>query len=403
MKILKWGVYLIIFCLPLYLVRLEIFGIPTSVLELMIYGLFVLWLLNKGYKGLWIALKRERLLVWGIILLIIGVSMATVFSWDLRVSAGIWKGWFVDAMLFFLVFVSIIKKEDIKNIFSVLIYSGLVISIISLVYLIQGNFNYQGRLQGIYNSPNFLAMALAPILIILIANIYSRKDTCQSRIAGLHSISTRCGGSAMRSLSQINIRLILFLIYCILYLVILFFTKSFGALLGILIALTFGVIVYLYNKDRKREVLAIIVLIFIVIFVFGMIKISSLDGLKSFDARFVIWQTAWEAFETKPITGIGPGTFQDYFPPYPKWGVPQPHNIFLAFLLQTGITGFIGFILILIWFFSRRLKIGHWDLIILCLMVYVLSHGLVDTTYWKNDLSIIFWIVVGLKTILSRP
>jgi len=145
MIFLRRGIYLIIFCLPLYLIRLEIFKIPTTVLELMIYGLFVLWAINRGYKGLWIALKRERSLVWGIVLLIVGASVATIFSWDIRLSAGILKGWFVDAILFFLMFVSIIKKGDIKNVFNALICSGFIVAVISLVYLIQGNFNYQGR------------------------------------------------------------------------------------------------------------------------------------------------------------------------------------------------------------------------------------------------------------------
>ncbi|MBU4284880.1 O-antigen ligase family protein [Patescibacteria group bacterium] len=376
MKILKWGIYLIIFCLPLYLIRLKVLGIPTTVLELMIYGLFALWLVNKGYKDIWTALKHEGLLVWGIVFLMVGVSMATIFSWDLRVSAGIWKSWFIDALIFFFVVVSIIKKDDIKNIFRALIYSGLAVSIISLVYLIQGNFNYQGRLQGIYNSPNFLAMYLAPILIILVANIYSR----------------------------INIRLILFLVFLILA-VTLFFTKSFGVLLGILAALVFGLAIHLYQKKKIKLALGIIFLAFAIIFIFGLVKIESLEGLKSFDARFVIWQTAWESFEDNPITGIGPGTFEDYFPPYPKWGVPQPHNVFLAFLLQTGIVGFVGFILILIWFFRPRAdqpRAGRWQLLLMMIMIYILAHGLVDTTYWKNDLSLVFWVIIGVMVIIKK-
>ena len=95
----------------------------------------------------------------------------------------------------------------------------------------------------------------------------------------------------------------------------------------------------------------------IIILALGLIKIKSIEGLKSFDARFVIWQKAWQVFKTYPIVGIGPGTFQDYFPLYPKWGVPQPHNIFLAFLLQTGIVGFIGFIMLLVWFLKNGLKL----------------------------------------------
>lgn len=371
---LKRGVYLIIFCLPLYLVRFNIFKIPTTVLELLIYALFVWWLMNKGYKGFWKTIRHERLLIWGILLLVLGVSIAVLFSWNIRLSAGIWKAWFIDPLLFFMVFVSAIKKNDIKNVFKAMIYSGTVVSIISLVYLFLGKFNYQGRLQGIFDSPNYLAMYLAPIFIILIANICSRK--------------------------------VLYLVSCLLFLATLFFTKSFGALLGILVAGGFWLVVYLYSQNKRRILLGVIFVVFALIMVFGLLKIKSIEGLRSFDARFVIWGQAISVFVQHPLTGIGPGTFEDYFPPYPKWGVPQPHNIFLAFLIQTGLIGFIGFVLILAWFFrigSKNLVIGHWGLVILCIMLYILAHGLVDTTYWKNDLAIVFWIIIGLRVILSRP
>jgi O-antigen ligase len=403
MTILKRGIYLIIFCLPLYLVRLQVFKIPTTVLELMLYGLFMLWIIKRGYKGLWMALKHERLLIWGIVLLVIGVSIATIFSWDIRLSAGIWKAWFSDAILFFLMFVSIIKKENLKNVFNAWIFSGFVVAIISLIYLIQGNFNYQGRLQGIFDSPNFLAMYIAPILIILLGKIYSlRKTTSQAECM----VRTRPRISAAASLGRMTrvfVR-IGFSLTAILFFAIIFFTKSYGAWLGILGALVFGAVVYLYKRNKKILVLSIILIGFVLVLIAGLSKIKSLEGLQSFDARFEIWKTAINSFISYPITGIGPGTFQDYFPPYPKWGVPQPHNIFLAFLLQTGLVGFVGFMLILVWFFSScgRPTVGWRQLVIVCLMIYILAHGLVDTTYWKNDLAIMFWMIIGMMAIIRK-
>jgi len=395
MNALKRGIYLIIFCLPLYLIRFEFFKIPTTVLELLIYVLFVLWLVNRGYKGLWTALKHERLLIWGILLLLLGVSVATLFSWNLRLSAGIWKAWFINPILFFAVFITVIKKENIKKVFNSLIFSGLVVAIISLVYLICGNLNYQGRLQGIFNSPNYLAMYLAPCLLIIMMSLFikiqSQKDTRQRPSEALRSVS------ASPLTMRLGLREVFLTIEFLIILIVLFFTKSFGTLFGLIGVISFGLIVYSYQKNKKKIALSVLVLGFALIFIFGLWKIQSLEGLKSFDARFVIWGKAIDVFLENPLTGIGPGTFESYFPPYPKWGVPQPHNIFLAFLIQTGLVGFIGFILILIWFYKNNAK----NLALLCLMTYILAHGLVDTTYWKNDLSIMFWIIIGMATVLQ--
>jgi len=388
MKTLEWGIYLIVFCLPLYLVRFSILGIPTTVLEVLIYVLFILWLI-KGFKFGEIKklLFTHYPLFIAILLILIGVSTATFYSWNLGTSLGIWKAWFIDPILFFIVFISTIKKpEQIARVFYCLICSGLMVSIISLIYLIQGKLDGQGRLQGFYNSPNYLAMYLAPVLIIGLGMLFLEKDYL-----------------LRRPLFIINLFLI----------IVLFFTKSFGAWLGIIGALILGTIIYLSKRKNKKIIWGVICLGLLIILIFGLLKINSIPGRLSLSSRLIIWQRAWESFITHPIIGIGPGTFSDYFPSYPLWGVPQPHNLYLAFLLQTGIFGFIGLIWLLIWFFRRGFKsviggkglvIGTWDLglILMSVMVYILIHGLVDTTYWKNDLSIFFWLVIGIMTIIKK-
>jgi len=142
-------------------------------------------------------------------------------------------------------------------------------------------------------------------------------------------------------------------------------------------------------------------------------QITNLDERSSFHSRLMIWNTSVEIIKDNPLFGIGPGTFQDVYlsysekfdEPYLEWAVPQPHNIFLAFYLQTGMIGFVGFILILFWFFygcrNEALPRLYWQ-IINVLMIYILVHGLVDTTYWKNDLALMFWLIVGMRVVLRR-
>ena len=312
-----------------------------------------------------------------------------------------------------IVFVSVIKKDDLKNVFKALILSGFVVSIISLIYLIQGNLNFQGRLQGIYDSPNFLAMYLAvPLILSLWLSLRILLKNCPPKDTGRRPSEAPPSVSASPLTMRLGLRRVFLVSSFLLLGIVLFFTKSFGAWMGVLGALIFGLILYLYKKPaqgwsasgRKTIALALIFAAFAIIFILGLVKINSLEGLRSFDARFIIWQKAWQTFNQYPLIGIGPGTFQDYFPLYPKWGVPQPHNLFLAFLLQAGIIGFIGFIWLILYFFKKNFKLltTQYSLLIVVIMSYILIHGLVDTTYWKNDLSLIFWLIIGTMAVIKK-
>lgn len=356
--------------------RFSILGIPTNVLELMVGILFIVWMIKGGFKKFRELLITNYSLLIAVLLILIGVTIATIFSWDLRTSAGIWKSWFVVPLVFFIILITTLKPKQIKGVFWAFILSAFIMGVISLI---QWNFDGMGRLRGIYTSPNYLAMYLAPALILSL---------------GLFFIERK------------EILRILLITNYLLLITILFFTKSVGAWLGIVVALIFGLVLYLRKFNKKKLIWFIVILGLIIILAISCLKIFSEQGRISFNARLIIWDMAWYVFEARPIIGIGPGIFEGYFPVYPAWGVPQPHNIYLAFLLQTGLIGFIGFAWLLIWFFRTGFKliISHWSLaiIIMSVMSYILVHGLVDTTYWKNDLSVMFWVIIGLMVILRK-
>ena len=182
---LRYGIYLIIFSMPAYLWRTEIFSIPTTLLELMIYILFLLWLagkisifsknlsssffFQKGKISVSQFMIHNSRLVIGIVLLFLGLAISTALSDNLRVSLGIMKGWFVDPFLFFLVLVSTVKtKKQITDLFSVWALSGLMVAITSLFYLTTSELTYDGRLKSFFLSPNYLAMYLSPAFLIVL-------------------------------------------------------------------------------------------------------------------------------------------------------------------------------------------------------------------------------------------
>ena len=82
-----------------------------------------------------------------------------------------------------------------------------------------------------------------------------------------------------------------------------------------------------------------------------------------------------------------------------------PHNIVLNSWSETGLLGVVAFGWIIVVGFMRtwrgwRSAPTEWKAIhlgVLLALVYVVVHGLVDVPYWKNDLSLEFWSLVGLS------
>ena len=166
-KITQLGIYLVVLSLPFYLVRFKIGWVPTNLLELLIVYLFVFWLINIVLKKQNISFQGTTSSFYPVFLIFFGVTISTLFSSNLEISAGIWKSWFVAPLLFFLILISELKtKEQIKNMLISLFLSGIGVSLIALFYWLDNDLTYDGRLRAFYLSPNHLAMYLSPILIL---------------------------------------------------------------------------------------------------------------------------------------------------------------------------------------------------------------------------------------------
>lgn len=395
-KFLHFYICLILLFLPLYLFKIKIWLIPLTVLELMIYGLFVLWLLRKRFLK---ARFGDLAPKWGpspqilplpVFLIFLGLTISTLFSFDLLASAGIWKGWFIAPWLFMIVILDIIKnQEQTRDILIALTFSGFIVAAISFWYWFSGHLAYDGRLTAFYLSPNHLAMYLAPILILSFNLWLFIQKKWQ--------------------------KMLLLVVSCLL-LAVIYLTYSYGAWLGLLGAIIF-LIVTKKQGSRGQTPIFLFGLLLVIILIFFQFQTEKAQNLLKFsrsslESRLIIWRTAIEIIKDHPLIGIGPGMFQRYylakqpkFEPYLEWAAPQPHNLFLAFWLQTGLIGLIGFIWLLFWFFrssSPGAAPRKQLLILKAALVYILIHGLADTTYWKNDLAIIFWLIIALRSITAR-
>jgi len=124
--------------------------------------------------------------------------------------------------------------------------------------------------------------------------------------------------------------------------------------------------------------------------------------------RIELWSATLQMLREHPIFGAGLSGFADRIAPFWNANHPErfidPHNIVLNFWVETGVLGVIAMAWILVlafrtaWQGSRSSDV-NWRAIeigILLAMVAVAVHGLVDVPYFKNDLSLQFWTLLGL-------
>lgn len=384
------GAVAVIFCSPLYILKIK--NLPLNFLDLLILVFIAVWLIKKiREKKVWTFFEKIKGIfgvnfLFSIFLIVSGVFLSAVFSENLKIGLGILKSWFLEPIIFSFILVDICEKEkDFKRVAKALFFSGVVVAIVSLTYTVFSNFTFDGRLKAFYLSPNYLAMYLVPAFLMII---------------GICDKNARRSKKALQAFGAF------------LMLVSLYFTKSYAAWISLFTAFIF--VLFLVRKEKKFN-FKIVATLLIFIFTFFCWQAGSEKALNLFSdrsslqSRIMIWRSAGKILQDNWILGIGPGLFQDYYldyqkyfsVPYLEWAVPQPHNLFLAFWLEAGFLGFIGFLWLVILFFKKTLIVFHKSkqpiiLSFMAVLIYVLVHGLVDTPVWKNDLALVFWAVIFL-------
>jgi O-antigen ligase len=189
-------------------------------------------------------------------------------------------------------------------------------------------------------------------------------------------------------------------------LVAFYFTYSYSAWLSVLLIFNW---IFLHEKKNYFKKIFFLGTLITLLF-FSQLSNNKFSALITFNprsslaSRIIIWRSALKIIQHNWLIGIGPGNFQKaylnyqkFYPPYLEWAVPHPQNLYLALWLSSGLIGLSGFFMLLFYWFKDiflKFKKTHLNifLITISLILVTLIHGLVDTTYFKNDLAIIFWL-----------
>jgi putative inorganic carbon (HCO3(-)) transporter len=394
-KNILWGIGLIIIFLPSYLWRFKILSLPSTFLELMLIILFFVWLfVKKPYqKEFWknIRIEKKWLIILSCWLLI------SFVSWLLNPtikSLGLWRAYFLEPLLFFVVLVTSIKNN--KD-YQLIIKSSAVLIFYLAIFAIIQNFtganlpaayDYPNvkRLTSVFSYPNALSLLTASMSGFLIAYYYFKQRQWEYLFLGILGVFL-----SWWSVSQ-------------------------GALVGMLFALATVVLVKIYNISKTRKQKKIF-LAFVISFLLFLLSTPVVRGLyqevfhpvldlqaSSMEIRSSQWQETWHMLKNNWLTGAGLNAYQIKLIPYHQVQWLEiflyPHNIFLNFWTELGIFGLLCFLFIL-YFIAQEIKNLFlnknklaWPLLTFWLIWLI--HGLVDVPYFKNDLSLLFFIFLAL-------
>jgi O-antigen ligase len=133
----------------------------------------------------------------------------------------------------------------------------------------------------------------------------------------------------------------------------------------------------------------------------------------SVTVRASIYTQTFHMLADHPILGAGIGGFATRVAPYrpPAQAVQiYPHDLWLTTWSELGLLGLISFAVIffsLLWRGWRALgrSTGIWRPVIwgaAGALVLYLVHGSFDSPYWKNDLSVEFWLLAAFEVVALR-
>jgi len=395
----KFSIFLIILLLPTYLLRFNFFEIPTTLLEIMLFSLFISFIYQ-------IIKNRIDLRFYNFFLILIALLIISCVSLKISdvsfQSLGIFKSYIIEPILFFIILINRLKdKKDLNLLFYALGTSVIYLSIYAIFQKITGigisktdltwtNLETR-RVTSFFEYPNALGLYIAPIVALYIGKFIEfikNKKLRKNKILFIFNISV--------------------IIFGILSII---FARSEGAIIAIILSILF--ISFIYVKDKLNFIFATIIvgtsLFFIPktqSFLYNKVLLNDYSG----KIRYQMWVETKNMLKDNFIFGAGLNNYQNKIQPYKLNKNYEtflfPHNIILNFWSELGFFGLIIFIIIFYIFFKKcyllKDKNKSLAIAISASMFALIIHGLVDVPFFKNDLAILFWTIISLSIVLEK-
>ena len=296
----------------------------------MILSLTAVWLIKILRKKQKIYFSR----FFPLILLFLLAGIVAVFvSPDTQSALGHYKAYFIDPILYFIVFINLIRsRKDLKLMVFSFGVSALLVSLFA-VWQYLGIFSglepyiseSPKRATSLFEFPTAVGKFLGPIICLFLALIFAGQEKIKSHWRDQAFLYGVTGFSLLA--------------------VALSFTRA--ALLGIFAAFIF---ISLFSRSKKIIWLLLLGLILLFMIIPGSRSqiISVVSGADtSTDVHLIMWQGTWRMLQNNPVTGAGlagfPAVYNLYRDPAHTELFPYPDNFFLAVWSEIGLAGLVIF------------------------------------------------------------
>lgn len=369
---LSYGLYGILFTIPfIALIITEQLFFPfitgkNFTFRILIEIAFVLYLLrifiNKDIRP-----KRSWIIIAYSIFFFV-ITLASIFGVDPIRS--FWSNFermeglvgHIHLFAYFLILIGTINTKKLwERLFQTSLFASVIVSIYSILQIFGfvKIFQSTNRIEATFGNSSYLAVYLLFNIFIAGFLLFDKKHSIFSAIfAPFHFFKKR------HDISKTDL---LYWGIIILELIILLFTETRGAIIGLLASvIIMAFLQIIFNVGKVRKAGAILLLgtilltsLFIAFKDTSFIKNNKLTGRlssislrdSSVQARFTVWGMAYEGFREKPLLGWGVGNFNVVFNKYYKpelfgeepW-FDRAHDVFFDWLTNAGIIGLLSYL-----------------------------------------------------------
>jgi putative inorganic carbon (HCO3(-)) transporter len=393
LKLTRWALAVTAAAMPLYLVRWHIGPLPTTLLEnleLLTVGLYVLTLIRHRAP-----MPRRTSLDIPIALFLLAGVIGIFVAPDHRGGLGIFRAYLLEPIAIYYVAVAIIGLDKRLETLLAGWSAGIVLfafaQLVAFVQALQiGKIDPDAAPGALGINPNSVSLFLDPLIGVAAGfALFGRNRTRWVATALLvvmlpADVSTLSRGGLL----------------------------AIGVLALIAIATT-------QNWRRQVALLLAAGVTGVVLWKLPILGPRIARALNPSSGTFVgrgrIWAATFRMLRDHPVFGAGINAYQSTMAPYrvadrnlvPE---PYPHNIFLTSWTELGLLGLIVFAYMLLALIVqpfralRRATDDHRPLLwgLGSAFAMVLAHGLVDSPYWKNDLSAEFWLLAALEIVVLK-